>query len=152
MIDLVKKPEPDGPAEPHPVRADQLEVIPPRALVDDAIADVERAIEDEPQLREAAREPARDPLRPGQIHLAKIHDQPVIAGLRKIHGEAGGFIPRSSKALGDHLPRIPRPPLLRVAMRDLVLRVRLGLDQRKLRRELPFRRNTGTNQPRHAAL
>jgi hypothetical protein len=52
----------------------------------------------------------------------------------------------------DNSPRIPRQKLLRIAMRDLVLRIGFGFHQRKLRRKLPFRRNAGTNQPRHAAF
>src|SRR5688572_5131383 len=71
MIDLVEKPEANRAAQPHPIRANQLKVIPPGPLINDAVAEVHLA-EREPELRQAARELARDTLRATWVDAAKI--------------------------------------------------------------------------------
>jgi hypothetical protein len=146
MIDLVEKSESDGPAKPHPIRADQLKVIPPGPLIDDAVAEVDFVVEGEPKLRQRARDFPSEALRPREFDVTEVDDHPLVAGFGEHRRN------RIFEAFIDDLPRIPRPRLLRIAVHDLVLRVRLGLHQRELRGELPFGRNAGTNQPRHAGF
>ena len=111
---------------------------------------VHRVVEREPQLRQAAREFPGDAFRACGFDLPKLHDHPMRRRFRKLHRDAC----RSPQIYPQVFPDTPRQ-IFR-AFRghrccdarccDLVLRVGFWFHQRKLRRQLPFRRNAGTNQ------
>src|SRR5690348_2618008 len=114
-IDLLEKAEANRPAKPHPIRADQLEVIPPGPLIDDAGAQVDRrgvaVVEHEPQFGQRARDFTRDAFCASRFDVTEIDDDPIPARFRKLHPDAcqaRGFSPRSFKTHRDNLPRIAR--------------------------------------------
>jgi hypothetical protein len=79
-VDLLQKAEANGSAQSHPIRANQLEVIPPGALIDDAVTQVDVLVEDQPQRRHAAREPPCEAFCTSRIDVAEVDEHAHIAG------------------------------------------------------------------------
>jgi hypothetical protein len=81
-IDLLEETEANRPAKSHPIGADQLEVIPPGALIDDAGAEVHVCVtvfEHEPQLGQRAGDFSGHPFCARPIDLPEISHHAMIA-------------------------------------------------------------------------